>query len=570
MKKTRYLLLLLLLIFVLSVLGYAKTYKEELLPTDSLEYTLEDEDRLSLDLFIDEDLQGLYEFQIIDMSSASGRTPKLYIEVLCGKDVIYTYETESPFDSDKNFIGDKFCFYLGLCEGEYKINIENKTPTGDITFKIDTHFEEADYVKITPNDSFETATQMEIGKKYIGGNSRDDEFDYFYFDMQEDGYAFISMNSTFKKLFYLYDENGNEIGNIPVKIEDHDLMYELRTGLSKGRYYIGVVTEEDYNHDAYYLEVNAYSESSTNFNTKFEKEYNNEKEFATQIDFNKHYQGNLFGVEDLDIYSFDVKNDSEIVFDFTDSKVSKDAHYSVSITDGTKTIYENKEQKNNSSVLKLEKGTYYILVSSRGEKYFTNMAYSVMVNHKKDLALTPSLEEPSEEDTPIVTAPSFSDVTEDKWYYKDITEAAKLGLVQGVGGGLYNPSGNVTVAEAITMAVRVYIDKNDIQNDFAVSNGDKWYSAYVGFAKELGMIDEDFSDFERPATREEIAHFFAAVFRQDYHKDMTNIELLKKYSILKGDPDGQMHPERNLTRAEAAAILLRVHEFTSPLDLKAL
>ncbi len=558
MKKLRYILIITAMLLLMSVFCLAKTHKAELSPTESFEYTLEEDDKLSCELYIDEQTKGIYEVRIENMASTGARTPKLSIEVIRDGNVIYTYETESPFDSDNIFLSDKFCFYLGLYEGEYKINITNQTPFNDVTFRLNTTFVEDEYVKITPNDSFENATRLEIGKVHTGGNAREDEFDYFYFDMAEDGYAFISMNSTCKKFFCLYDESGKEIGNIPVKIEDENLMYELRTGLGKGRYYIGIVTEEDYDHSTYFLLVKSYSD--TNASTKFEKEYNNEKEFATEIEFKSSYQGNLFGVEDLDIYSFDVKNDSEVVFDFSDTKVSKDAHYCVTISDGSNVVYENKEQKSNSHVLTLTNGKYYILISSRGEKYFTNMAYSISVTHKKDLALTPPLEEPSADESEVtaLTLP-FTDVDKGSWYYDYVKEVFSNKLMVGTSEDSFSPTESVTVAQAVTMAVRVYIQRNDIQNEFSESEGDKWYSAYAGFAKDIGMIDESFSDFERYAARSEVAHFFACSLgkvQDDYAADM---DYLKELGILKGDPDGQMHPERNLTRAEAAAILTRFY-----------
>ena len=48
----------------------------------------------------------------------------------------------------------------------------------------------------------------------------------------------------------------------------------------------------------------------------------------------------------------------------------------------------------------------------------------------------------------------FTDVPGTEWYAGEVAGAYELGLMNGVGGGLFAPDGNVTVAEAITMASR--------------------------------------------------------------------------------------------------------------------
>lgn len=46
----------------------------------------------------------------------------------------------------------------------------------------------------------------------------------------------------------------------------------------------------------------------------------------------------------------------------------------------------------------------------------------------------------------------FTDVPAEQWYASEVKSTYELGLMQGVGGGLFQPDGNVTVAEAVTMA----------------------------------------------------------------------------------------------------------------------
>ena len=50
----------------------------------------------------------------------------------------------------------------------------------------------------------------------------------------------------------------------------------------------------------------------------------------------------------------------------------------------------------------------------------------------------------------------FADVDPGAWYADEVARAAELGIVEGVGGGLFEPERAVTRAEAAAMCVRLY------------------------------------------------------------------------------------------------------------------
>ena len=56
--------------------------------------------------------------------------------------------------------------------------------------------------------------------------------------------------------------------------------------------------------------------------------------------------------------------------------------------------------------------------------------------------------------TGTYTEGQFTDVPATEWYANEVASAFELGLMNGTGGGLFAPDGDVTVAEAITMASR--------------------------------------------------------------------------------------------------------------------
>ena len=51
---------------------------------------------------------------------------------------------------------------------------------------------------------------------------------------------------------------------------------------------------------------------------------------------------------------------------------------------------------------------------------------------------------------------NFSDVTENNWFYDNVKTAYELGFMNGKSEGKFDPSGNVTVVEGITMAARLH------------------------------------------------------------------------------------------------------------------
>lgn len=108
---------------------------------------------------------------------------------------------------------------------------------------------------------------------------------------------------------------------------------------------------------------------------------------------------------------------------------------------------------------------------------------------------------------------SFSDVNEGSWYNNAISTLANAKIVNGVGGGLFEPTRAVTRAEFSAMIARLFSVEYTGSTLFEDLNG-HWASNYMNLLKLLG--------------------------------------------ILKGDGNGNANPDDNLTRAEAAAMVNRL------------
>jgi len=175
--------------------------------------------------------------------------------------------------------------------------------------------------------------------------------------------------------------------------------------------------------------------------------------------------------------------------------------------------------------------------------------------------------------TNTYTEGQFTDVPSAEWYAKEVKSTFELGLMNGIGGGLFDPNGNVTVAEAITMASRAA----SINAGETIPSADgEWYQMYVNYATSKGFVKEgQFDNFDRPAKRYEVAKIFEDAMpdgyfaakndvaaipdvdkAQPYHDDL--LSLYKAGVVMGSDAYGNFRPEDNITRAEAAAIINRV------------
>jgi len=174
-----------------------------------------------------------------------------------------------------------------------------------------------------------------------------------------------------------------------------------------------------------------------------------------------------------------------------------------------------------------------------------------------------------------VYAGEFTDVPASEWYAKEVASTYELGLMNGTGGGLFAPDGNVTVAEAITMASRA----NAIYAGGtigAAAEGEEWFMPYVNYAKSMGFVkDGQFDNYDRPAKRYEVAKLFEDAMPAGYFTAQNSVEdipdvsdkkeyredlltLYKAGVVMGSDSYGNFFPENNITRAEAAAIINRV------------
>lgn len=172
-------------------------------------------------------------------------------------------------------------------------------------------------------------------------------------------------------------------------------------------------------------------------------------------------------------------------------------------------------------------------------------------------------------------AGQFTDVAADAWYAANVQSAYEFGLMKGNSGTTFNPEGNVTVAETITVAARLHTIYQNGEENF--ENSDPWYQTYVDYAKENEIIASNFADYNKAATRAEYATILASALPEKALKAMnevadnaipdvktddacgTAVYTLYRAGILTGsDKKGTFNPGSTIKRSEVAAIVSRM------------
>ncbi len=168
----------------------------------------------------------------------------------------------------------------------------------------------------------------------------------------------------------------------------------------------------------------------------------------------------------------------------------------------------------------------------------------------------------------------FTDVKAGSWYENEVKSAYELGFMNGTSDTVFSPSGNVTVAQGVTMAARINATSEGKTID-TVSGG-KWYDGYVKYAIENGiMAQDDFDSYDRPIKRHEMTTLIYNSADRKNFKAQNNVlaipdvsnaaeykdELLVLYNagiVMGSDDYGKFNPDANITRAECSAIINRV------------
>ncbi len=179
---------------------------------------------------------------------------------------------------------------------------------------------------------------------------------------------------------------------------------------------------------------------------------------------------------------------------------------------------------------------------------------------------------------------SFTDVLPSDWFYDDVCQAAKLGLMDGTGNGAFSPRDTLTRAMSVTVLSRLeqLLRPNTViggEDKFGDVPADAYFAAATAWAKAQGLAAGDGSNFMPHAamTRADLATMLFRYAKQtglqaDKRAELTSFvdrEQIPLYAqeafswanavgVIAGKEGNRLDPTGIITRAELSAMMQRV------------
>ena len=186
----------------------------------------------------------------------------------------------------------------------------------------------------------------------------------------------------------------------------------------------------------------------------------------------------------------------------------------------------------------------------------------------------------------IVVTKSLSDVPEDSWFHNVVSRAVGLGLFNGYDNGTFGPNDKVTRGQVAVVLWNMtgHPEPGTGGKEFSDVDAGKYYANAIGWAAQVGVVNGYGNGRFGPddnVTREQLAVMVCNYAREvagkettgsasDYAemKDATNVSKWAVSSvgwcfqneIVSGTEDGYINPQGNATRAEAAKMLVYLHD----------
>ena len=191
--------------------------------------------------------------------------------------------------------------------------------------------------------------------------------------------------------------------------------------------------------------------------------------------------------------------------------------------------------------------------------------------------------ETEQRETTAETCPSeaYTDLDRNGWYHEYVDWALKNGVMNGVGGGLFEPNGETTRAMLVMVLYRMAgtPDMAGRESSFTDVSADSWYGAAVIWASENGIVNGvggGLFDPDASLTREQMAmmlYRFAGYLGSNTEKraDLSaygDADAVSAFAqdamawavaegLVNGRSAAELAPKAGATRAELATILFR-------------
>lgn len=179
----------------------------------------------------------------------------------------------------------------------------------------------------------------------------------------------------------------------------------------------------------------------------------------------------------------------------------------------------------------------------------------------------------------VLSTPIFADVSQSDWFYDGVSYVTEKGLMQGVGGNKFNPSGTTSRGMIVTILYRLEGEPTVSQPTFTDVAAGQWFTDAMAWAAANKIVEGYGTNTFGPndnITREQITMI---LYRYAVYKsyDVSGLADLSSYTdagaisswaltamrwaysegLITGRTTTTLVPNGTTTRAEAATILMR-------------
>lgn len=252
--------------------------------------------------------------------------------------------------------------------------------------------------------------------------------------------------------------------------------------------------------------------------------------------------------------------------------------------------YFRYEDEVNNSKGKSTIDTSYMLVYDKetGKIYGMNDQINLELNKVYKLSVL-NFENNSEQDFYIMRQEKvqqinkvFTDMDKDYWANQDINSLVSKGLLSGYPNGTFNPRGNITIKEFMTILSRQIatapVKVNPVVGNVVLPiNPNSW-----GYIESKSILDRvltndlfrfNYINMDRLINREEVAFLInnglrmGIAYNTNLNRMLTDVSTssyplevtkLVDLGLISGYPDGTFRPKNNITRAEIATLFARI------------
>lgn len=171
-------------------------------------------------------------------------------------------------------------------------------------------------------------------------------------------------------------------------------------------------------------------------------------------------------------------------------------------------------------------------------------------------------------------AGQFTDVKTTDWFAENVQIAYEYGLMYGDSASTFNPNGNLTVAEAVTLVCRLH--QTYCGDTTVIPDSTPWYQSSVDYAIEKGFLKAGaYESYTVNITRADFVMLIAASLPEEAFPAVREFKegsipdvpagaeyhdvVYKLYNagILSGsDEKGTFHPEAAIRRSEVTTVIL--------------